>query len=79
MSQWITWLAMALFFSGAALVVGAMTVGTVSWRSCAIALFRGSFQRRVDYTSAGWKCYWTGVVLGVSGVGLIVLGRFAGI
>jgi hypothetical protein len=76
MEQWIEYVAMGLFYTGAVLVTGAMLLGTVSGRSRAIALLRGSFQRRVDYTPRGWRCYWIGVVLCVSAVALIICGRF---
>ena len=56
---------------GVALYLGAMLSATANrrWQ----VWFRGSFQRREDYTRWGWRVLWIGLICYVLGIALAVL------
>lgn len=66
MSTLVVRIGATLFVLGFACTIGAMTFG-VAKGSHRVVWRRGSFQRRSDYTKPGWRLYWLGTSLGVTG------------
>jgi hypothetical protein len=54
MESWLVRFGVVLFFTGLACIVTAMAFGVES-HARFVVWFRGSMQRRNDYTGVGWR------------------------
>jgi hypothetical protein len=77
MAEWILRLGVSIFVLGFGCNVASILF-VVDAKAIWSVLFRGSFQRRQDYSPRGWRLHRAGVLLSIAGILVIVCAMLMG-